>query len=174
MSRQVENVHGVTASSRDKIYDTRGWFLPALTHDDPGNNWILQNFSRSEPGTLRGLHYQNPHPQNKFLVLLEGTLQDIVADLRPDSPTYQKFAVYHLDADGRNQLFIPKGCAHGFLTTGKKPALVSYHADAPYSPGDEKTLAWNAPAWNFPWLHSNPILSEKDQGLSPSENPADS
>ncbi|MGJ8642278.1 MAG: dTDP-4-dehydrorhamnose 3,5-epimerase family protein [Luteolibacter sp.] len=163
MHSQVENIHGVTLTTKPKIYDARGWFLPAMGNDDPQQQWILQNISQSLPGVLRGMHYQDPHPQAKLLTLIEGSLQDIVADLRPDSPTHGKFAVYQLDADEKNQLHIPKGCAHGFLVTGTKPALISYLADAPYHPESEKTLAWNHPDWNFPWLTDSPILSQKDQ-----------
>lgn len=168
MNRQSETIHGVSVSASARICDERGWFLPALTEHDSGPEWVLQNFSRSEPGTLRGLHYQDPDPQGKFMVLLEGTLQDIVADLRPDSPTYHRFAVYDLDADKWNRIFVPKGCAHGFLVTSNHPALISYLTDAPYRPEAEKTLYWNDPKWNFPWQSSRPILSPKDQGPPPS------
>ncbi|MFK7850778.1 MAG: dTDP-4-dehydrorhamnose 3,5-epimerase family protein [Akkermansiaceae bacterium] len=165
MHEQVENIHGVIISVRPRIKDSRGWFLPAMGNDDPEQSWILQNISRSEPGVLRGLHFQDPCPQAKLLTLFEGQVQDIVADLRPDSPTKGNFAVYHLDADGRNQLRIPKGCAHGFLVTGNDSALISYLADAPYLPEHEKTLAWNHPDWSFPWLTDSPVLSQKDQGV---------
>jgi len=171
MDRQTETIHGVILSSSAKIHDERGWLLPALTEHEPQSHWVLQNISRSHPGTLRGLHYQDPHPQSKFLVVLEGTLQDIIADLRPDSPTYQQFAIYSLESHAKNQIFIPKGCAHGFLVTGSETALVSYLADAPYHPEAEKTLAWNHPNWNFPWLHPHPILSLKDQGPPLSDDP---
>lgn len=164
MERQTKSIHGVIPSTRTRIHDERGWFLPTLTENDPSHGWILQNISLSQPGTLRGLHYQDPFPQSKFLMLLEGTLQDIVADLRPDSPTYQRFAVYHLDAKAQNQLLVPKGCAHGFLVTSAGPALISYLTDAPYRPQAEKTLFWNDPEWNFPWSNPSPILSAKDQG----------
>ena len=163
MHSQIENIHGVTIAAKPKRHDQRGWFLPAIGNDDPHPDWILQNISQSEPGVLRGMHYQDPHPQSKLLTVIEGTLQDIVADLRPDSPTYGKYAVYHLAADGKNQLHIPKGCAHGFLVTGDSPALISYLADSPYLPESEKTLPWNHPDWNFPWLTDSPILSQKDQ-----------
>lgn len=163
MHPQTDNIHGVTLTAKPKLHDSRGWFLPAMGNDDPHPHWILQNISRSEPGVLRGMHFQDPHPQAKLLTLIEGALQDIVADLRPDSPTFGKFAVYHLDADSQNQLHIPAGCAHGFLVTGETPALISYLADAPYRPDCEQTLAWNHPDWNFPWLTDTPILSAKDQ-----------
>lgn len=163
MHSQVENIHGVTLAAKSKIHDQRGWFLPAMGNDDPHPNWILQNISLSEPGVLRGMHYQYPHPQSKLLTVIEGTVQDIVADLRPDSPSFGKYSVYLLDADGENQLHIPRGCAHGFLVTGDRPALISYLADAPYLPASEKTLVWNHPDWNFPWLTDSPVLSQKDQ-----------
>jgi dTDP-4-dehydrorhamnose 3,5-epimerase len=164
MNREIENIHGVTIATRAKLHDERGWFLPALKEEGPHSDWVLQNISHSHPGTLRGLHYQDPHPQSKLLTLIEGSAQDIIADLRPDSPTYQQFAVYHLDARAENQLYIPKGCAHGFLVTGTSPALVSYLADAPYRPDSERTLLWNHPDWNFPWLTKSPVISQKDQG----------
>jgi len=164
MHSQVESIHGVTIATKPKIHDPRGWFLPVMGDGDPHSEWILQNISRSEPGVLRGMHYQEPCSQNKLLTLIEGTLQDIIADLRPDSPTFQKYAVYHLNAEAENQLHIPKGCAHGFLVTGTIPALISYLADGPYLPACEKTLPWNHPDWNFPWLKESPVLSPKDRG----------
>ncbi|QTN32472.1 dTDP-4-dehydrorhamnose 3,5-epimerase family protein [Akkermansiaceae bacterium] len=163
MHSQAENIHGVIIAAKPRIHDTRGWFLPAMGNDGAHPGWILQNISQSQPGVLRGLHYQEPHPQAKLLTLIEGTVQDIVADLRPDSPTFGRYSVYHLDAAGINQLHIPKGCAHGFLVTGESPALISYLADAPYLPECENTLAWNHPDWGFPWLTDSPILSDKDQ-----------
>lgn len=166
MHSQVENIHGVTIAAKRRIHDPRGWFLPAMGNDGPHSVWVLQNISRSHPGVLRGLHYQDPHPQSKLLTVIEGTVQDIVADLRPGSPTYGKYAVYHLDADGENQLHIPKGCAHGFLVTGDRPALITYLADAAYHPECEKTLAWNDPDWDFPWQTDSPILSQKDREIT--------
>ena len=163
MHAQTENIHGVTLAAKPRIHDPRGWFLPAMGNEDPHPAWILQNISKSEPGVLRGLHYQDPNPQGKLLTLIEGNVQDIIADLRPDSPTFGKFAVYYLNADADNQLHIPKGCAHGFLVTGDKPALIAYLADAPYFPECEKTLAWNHPDWSFPWETDSPILSPKDR-----------
>lgn len=164
MHRQVEKIHGVTLSAKAMIHDQRGWFLPALDKNSPNEKWVLQNISLSQPGVLRGLHYQDPHPQSKLITLIQGQVQDIIADLRPDSPTYQKFAVHHLEAGAENQLHIPKGCAHGFLVTGSSPALLSYLTDAPYLPASEKTLPWNHPDWKFPWLTDSPILSPKDLG----------
>lgn len=163
MPRQIDRIQGVELTTRQRLHDERGWFLPALTEGDPPLPWVLLNFSHSEPGALRGLHYQDPHPQNKFLMLLAGALQDIVADLRPDSPTYQCFAEYDLEASGPNQIFVPRGCAHGFLVVGDEPALVAYLGDAPYRPEAEKTLFWDDPAWKFPWRHGAPILSPKDR-----------
>lgn len=163
MHSQVENIHGVTIAAKPRLHDPRGWFIPAVGNGDAHPGWILQNISRSQPGVLRGLHYQDPNAQAKLLTVIEGTLQDIVADLRIDSPTFGKYAVYHLDADGQNQLHIPKGCAHGFLVTGSSSALITYLADAPYLPECEKTLAWNHSEWNFPWQTDSPILSQKDR-----------
>ena len=150
MPCQVAAIPGLIVRRKPKIADRRGWFLPALDNSDPPGGWLLQNIARSHPGVLRGMHFQDPEPQTKLLTLIEGSVQDIVADLRPDSPTYLTFAVHHLEAAGENQLLIPKGCAHGFLVTGTVPALFSYLADAPYRPDCEKTLRWDHPDWSFP------------------------
>ncbi len=104
MHSQVEDLPGVILSRKSKVFDSRGWFLPALALSDPKADWILQNISYSEPGVLRGLHYQDPFPQAKLLTLVNGTIQDIIADLRPHSPTYGCYAVYFLDGESNNQL----------------------------------------------------------------------
>ena len=165
MNRQVENITGVITRTVTRINDQRGWFSPALNQDDTNiqSSWILQNISLSKPKVLRGLHYQTNHPQTKIITLISGEIQDIVADLRPDSPTYNQFAVYNLNYKNINQIYIPKGCAHGFLVTSSEDALITYLTDAPYDPTSEQTLPWNHPDWNFPWKTKENIISEKDK-----------
>ena len=164
MHQSTANISGVWTNSAPFFQDSRGWLCPAMTNTTPikNINWVLQNISRSKHNVLRGLHYQTTNPQSKFITLIEGEIQDIIADLRPDSPTYGQFSCYDLSAKKENQIFIPKGCAHGFLVTSEEDALISYLADDVYTPEAEKTLLWNHPDWNFPWKNSSPILSEKD------------
>ena len=148
--------------------DERGDFRALLKDGDPelrGRHepWVLQNVSVSKPGTLRGLHYQNPTWQAKLLTVLEGSIQDVAVDLRPESREYGRWISFELEAGGIDQVFIPRGFAHGFLVTGPLPASVVYLADAPYRPEDEKVLAWDDPKLAIDWLAEPRCLNDRDQ-----------
>ena len=148
--------------------DDRGSFRALLQDNDPElrdrhEAWVLQNVSISKPGTLRGLHYQDPTWQAKLLTVLEGSIQDVAVDLRPESPDYGQWISFELEAGRLDQVFIPRGFAHGFLVTGSQPASVVYLADAPYRPEDEKVLAWNDPKLAIDWLEEPKCLNDRDQ-----------
>ncbi len=110
---------------------------------------------------------QSPHTQAKLLTVLEGSIWDVIVDLREESSTYGFWCYYMLSADGpRNQIFIPSGCAHGFCTPDTS-ATVMYLTDQPWAPDSEMTLSWNDPEMGIPWPIDSPILSAKDtEGIS--------
>lgn len=149
--------------------DDRGTFRALLQDSDMElrglhQPWVLQNFSISRPGTLRGLHYQDPTWQAKLLTVLEGSIQDVVVDLRRDSPDYGRWTSFELEAGRLDQVFVPRGFAHGFLVTGSEPASLVYLADAPYRPEDERILAWNDAALDIAWSEKPKYLAPRDQG----------
>jgi len=128
---------------------------------------VQVNCSVSRPGVLRGLHYQLKFPQAKLVTVAYGAVHDVVVDCRPASPTFGRWAAFDLTADGGEQLYVPRGFAHGFAVLGDAPAAVVYQCDDYYHPGDEGGLLWNSPALAIPWPVRDPVLSEKDRVLPP-------
>jgi dTDP-4-dehydrorhamnose 3,5-epimerase len=126
------------------------------------DRFVQDNFSRSVRGTLRGLHYQEPHAQGKLVMVLEGAVYDVVVDIRRGSPTFGKWHGFDLSADNFRQLYIPPGCAHGFCVISDL-ASVLYKCTDFYSPHDERGIIWNDPTLAISWPVTSPLLSAKDQ-----------
>jgi dTDP-4-dehydrorhamnose 3,5-epimerase len=115
--------------------------------------------------TLRGLHYQAPpFAQDKLVRVLKGRILDVAVDIRKDSPTFGRWASLEVSARAFNQMFIPVGFAHGFLTL-EPDTEVFYKVSAPYSPENDRGIAWNDPEIGIDWpLDGNtPVLSAKDR-----------
>lgn len=93
---------------------------------------------------------------------MRGEIYDAVVDLRKDSPTFGKYVGVILSEYNKYQLYIPRGCAHGFLVLSDV-AEIFYKADSIYAPDHEGGLIWNDSDVNIPWPSDNPILSQKDQ-----------
>jgi dTDP-4-dehydrorhamnose 3,5-epimerase len=132
--------------------------------------FVQDNHSVSVPvGTLRGLHLQLPPcAQGKLVRVVRGRVIDVVVDLRPGSPTRGRHAAIELDAERGNQLWVPRGFAHGFCTTEPETEVI-YKVDAPYAPVAERTLAWNDPTLGIDWPvdEASVTLAAKDAaGLS--------
>ena len=127
--------------------------------------------SRSDRGTVRGLHYQIEHPQGKLCWVLVGDVFDVAVDLRRRSPTFGRWVGTHLSATNRRQIYVPPGFAHGFCVLGEA-AEFCYKCTDFYHPEHERTLLWNDPALAIPWPIQEAKLSEKDQrGLRLEEAP---
>lgn len=148
--------------------DTRGVFIESFSlqhYYDIGitETFLQENVSFSAKGVLRGLHFQKNFPQGKLISVLVGKIYDVVVDLRTESPFFGKHVGIWLDAASYQQLYIPKGCAHGFYVVSES-ALMHYKCTDYYHPEDESGLMWNDPSLFIDWpLIKEPILSEKDQ-----------
>jgi len=147
--------------------DQRGHFCEtfhAQRYTEAGltERFVQDNFSHSIRGTLRGLHYQEPHAQGKLVMVVAGVVYDVVADIRRGSPTFGKWQGFELSSAGYRQLFVPPGCAHGFCVTSEQ-ASVLYKCTDFYSPKDERGIIWNDPALAISWPVAAPLLSPKDQ-----------
>lgn len=154
-----------------KIGDHRGYFLEsynARSFAEAGIDatFVQDNQSLSvQKGTIRGLHFQTPPtPQAKLVRVLKGSIFDVAVDLRAGSPTYGKWCGTNLTADGAEQLFVPRGFAHGFCTL-EANTEVAYKVDNFYAPACDAGLRWNDPDINVAWPVSEAILSEKDGKL---------
>jgi dTDP-4-dehydrorhamnose 3,5-epimerase len=113
-------------------------------------------------GTLRGMHYQTaPHEENKLVSCLRGSVFDVVLDLRPASATYRRWAGVTLTAEGFETLFIPKGCAHGFLTL-TDDAVVHYEISSFYEPGSARGVRYDDPAFAIAWPMAPVVINTRD------------
>jgi dTDP-4-dehydrorhamnose 3,5-epimerase len=148
--------------------DERGFFARAFCQNELAehglpNEIVQANLSfNHKRGTLRGMHMQvPPHGEDKMVRCIAGAIWDAIVDLRPGSPTYLKWFGVELSAANRLMLYVPKGFAHGYqsLTDGSE---VLYMVTQFYTPGAERGLRWNDPAFGIPWPVSDPILSPKD------------
>jgi len=148
--------------------DERGFFARAfckneLAEHGLANDVVQANLSfNHKRGTLRGMHMQAPpHGEDKMVRCIAGAIWDAIVDLRPGSPTYLKWFGVELSAANRLMLYVPKGFAHGYqsLTDGSE---VLYMVTQFYTPGAERGLRWNDPAFGIPWPVGDPILSPKD------------
>ena len=115
--------------------------------------------------TLRGMHYQAaPHAEVKLVRVTRGALWDVIVDLRRESPTFRKHFAIVLSAHAGNQLYIPKGMAHGFQTL-EDGTEVSYQISEPYAPEAACGYRWDDPAFAIPWPEPVTVISEKDRNL---------
>lgn len=154
--------------------DARGFFLERWRQGVPGlpTAWAQDNQSRSQRGTLRGLHYQlSAHAQGKLVGVTRGKILDVAVDLRRGAPTFGQHVTAVLDDESMHQLWVPRGFAHGFLVLSDV-ADVLYKTDAPYAPAAERGIRWDDPAlaidWRAPGAEAGdwrPLVSEKDAAL---------
>ena len=149
------------------IYDARGFFMETYqqaTFAELGimDTFVQDNHSQSTKGTLRGLHYQLHHPQAKLCRAVEGEVLDVAVDIRLGSPYFGKWTSVLLSAQAQNQLYVPAGFAHGFLTLSERVQFV-YKCSSFYDPGDECGIRWNDPDVKIDWGTDSPLISEKDQ-----------
>jgi dTDP-4-dehydrorhamnose 3,5-epimerase len=115
--------------------------------------------------TLRGMHYQvDPHGECKLVRCVRGAVWDVALDLRPDSPSYLKWTGLRLDPEGSTSLFIPTGCAHGFLSL-TDDAVVEYMIDVPYVPEAARGVRWNDPRFGIEWPAQPKVISDHDRDL---------
>ncbi len=153
---------------KPEVYrDDRGFFLETYRESHLAErgidvHFVQDNLSKSQKGTVRGLHYQIEQQQDKLLMVMQGTILDVAVDLRKDSPTFGKYSATELSSENKHQMFIPKGFAHGFSVLSDE-ALVYYKCSDYYLPEGERGLLWNDPQLGIDWKVDSPTISEKDQ-----------
>lgn len=155
--------------------DKRGAFMEDYSRRDfetariPGE-FVQDNYSMSvETGVLRGLHYQAPpHAQAKLIRVLRGRIFDAAVDIRRGSPTYGQHVSVELAAGSGQQVYIPTGFAHGFLTM-EPDTEIAYKVTDYYSPESDFGLRWDDPEIGIDWplAGAAPLLSDKDKDNPP-------
>lgn len=150
--------------------DNRGFFSetyskPAFTAAGLDLDFVQDNHSLSAAvGVLRGLHFQIPPcAQDKLVRVVRGRIFDVAVDIRRGSPTFGKWVGAEISADAWNQILVPVGFAHGFVTL-EPDTEVLYKVSAPYAPEHDRGLAWDDPEVGIAWPlgGARPTLSDKD------------
>jgi dTDP-4-dehydrorhamnose 3,5-epimerase len=149
--------------------DDRGFFSEVWNHArfaEAGipTQFVQDNVSLSRTkGVLRGLHFQAPPvAQAKLVRVSRGSIFDVGVDIRRSSPTFGRWAGVVLSAEKWNQLYVPEGFAHGFVTL-EDDTEVTYKVSAAYSPEHDRSIRFDDPAIGIDWpLDGEPVLSDKD------------
>jgi dTDP-4-dehydrorhamnose 3,5-epimerase len=152
--------------------DDRGYFYESYNQklfkeSDIDAEFIQDNQSMSQKGTLRGLHAQAPpKAQGKLVRVIQGRVLDVAVDIRKNSPTYGKHVSIQLSGDNHKMLWVPPGFLHGFLTL-EDDTIFSYKVTNLYEKNAEIGVSWNDPDLNINWEINldEVILSEKDKQL---------
>ena len=163
-----------------RFADSRGWFSESWNRSRFENWGIKGDFCQDNhslsrtAGTLRGIHFQHPpFAQAKLVRCVRGAIWDVAVDLRAASPTFGKWVASELSAESGDELFIPAGYGHGFITL-QADSEVIYKVDAPYAPEVDGGVIWNDPALAIGWplVEGAPHLSDKDAKLGGLEGQA--
>jgi len=149
--------------------DSRGFFketFQAERYREAGIEYtfVQDNYSRSQKGVLRGLHYQITKPQGKLVSCLKGAVFDVAIDVDPISGTFGQYVGIELTEDNNRQFWVPPGYAHGFCVL-TDTADFQYKCTDYYDLSDEGGLIWNDPDVAIDWPIDQPLLSDKDSKL---------
>ena len=153
--------HGDDRGFFSEVWKKAEWAEAGIDLD-----FVQDNHSHSaEQGVIRGLHYQlEPFAQDKLVRVTRGSIFDVAVDIRRSSPTFGNWVGVVLSAKEWNQLLVPRGFAHGFLTL-EPDCEVQYKVTAAYSPENDRAIRFDDPAIGIDWPldGTTRILSEKDR-----------
>lgn len=158
-----------------RIADARGWFcetysIASLAAHDVTELFVQDNQSQSNfAGTIRGIHFQRPpHAQGKLVRCTKGAIMDYAVDLRRGSPTYAQHVAAELTAENGDQLWIPPGFGHAFVTLVDETD-VAYKVTDTYAADCDSGIRWNCPGVGIDWPlpKTGAVLSDKDRALPP-------
>lgn len=153
----------------EKRSDQRGFFARMWCRkefEDHGlvSQVVQTNISYNiKKGTIRGMHFQiDPYQETKLVRCTRGAIYDVIIDLRADSPTYGEWTGVELSADNYRMIYVPKNFAHGFQTLADDTE-VTYQVTEFYTPGAERGLRYDDPAFGIIWPLPVSVISEKDK-----------
>ena len=158
-------LEGVRFFVRPAHPDHRGSFRRVFSETEYreiciSDSFVEDNVSVSKQGVLRGLHYD--FRLAKFVQVLQGEIFDAIVDVRPSSPSFGAWEGFYLTAQGCEQLYVPRGFAHGFYVLSES-AIVAYKQTAPYDPQSEGQVRFDDPEIGISWpLSGAPLISAKD------------
>ncbi|GAB1445499.1 MAG: dTDP-4-dehydrorhamnose 3,5-epimerase [Cyclobacteriaceae bacterium] len=169
MEIKTTPIEGLLEITPKVFPDNRGWFIELYKNSlfaevNPSIKFVQENLSFSKKGVIRGLHLQlEPFAQAKLVTVVHGKILDVVVDLRKGSNNFGNVFKCILDGENHKMLYVPEGFAHGF--SALEDSYFYYKCTNTYSPKHETGIRWNDSQLNIDWEISNPIISEKDQGL---------
>lgn len=168
MTFQETKLSGVFEIHFEPLHDSRGFFARSWCQKEFENHGldpkVVQcNVSfNARKGTLRGMHYQAaPNAEAKLVRCTTGSVYDVVIDLRPQSPTFKQWIAAVLTSEQRNMIYVPEGCAHGFLTLEDRTE-VFYQMSEFYNPESARGVRWDDPAFQIVWPAKVEVISERD------------
>lgn len=149
--------------------DERGFFARSWCREEFRSNGLSSDLAQcnisfnARKGTLRGMHYQTPpFEEAKVVRCIKGSIYDVVLDLRPDSSTFKQWVGAELSAINRNMIYVPEGCAHGFLTL-EDETEVFYQMSESYHPESARGVRWDDPQFGIEWPGEVVVISERDR-----------
>lgn len=152
----------------EPLSDERGFFARTFDSAEFRARGLATSFPQcslsfnTRRGTLRGMHFQGePDAEAKLVRCTLGAVWDVVLDLRRDSPAYRRSFTTELSAEARNTVYVPEGCAHGFITL-TDGAEVFYQISRPYQAHASRGVRWNDPAFSIDWPLEPAVISERD------------
>lgn len=165
-------IRGCYLIKRDIPQDNRGYFSRLADTDEFKSNGLNGEFvqisasKNYRKGTLRGLHMQiQPSAEEKLVCCVDGEVFDVCVDLRKDSDTYLQYCSAVLSEENGKAFYIPKGCAHGFISLKDETRLI-YFMTAAHNPEAERGYRWDDPAFSIKWPVAPKIISDKDSAWS--------
>jgi dTDP-4-dehydrorhamnose 3,5-epimerase len=172
MEIQATKIPGLLILKPKVLGDSRGFFFEGYNQErynavGINDTFIQDNYSSSQFGVIRGLHYQlAPYAQSKLVQVLAGKVLDVAVDLRKGSPTFGQYEAVVLSDENRWQFYIPRGFAHGFSVLSEQ-ALFHYKCDNLYNPQVERGIHYNDPVLSIDWMvdAQSAVVSPKDQVL---------
>lgn len=166
---QETKLPGVFEIQLEPLPDDRGFFARSWCQKEFEDHALNPNVVQcnvsfnTRKGTLRGMHYQAaPGAEAKLVRCTSGSIYDVVIDLRPQSPTFKNWIAAVLTSERRNMIYVPEGCAHGFLTLEDKTE-VFYQMSEFYSPELSRGVRWDDPAFRIAWPATVEMISERDR-----------
>jgi dTDP-4-dehydrorhamnose 3,5-epimerase len=162
-------LRGVFEIEIERHIDERGFFARTWCKKEFEEHGLDSRVAQSSTsfnarrGTMRGVHYQAaPNAETKIVRCTQGSVYDVVLDLRADSATFKKWIAVILSAEQRNMIYIPEGCAHGFLTLADNTEVL-YQMTEFFAPESARGVRWNDPAFGITWPEKVEVISERDR-----------
>lgn len=154
----------IEAKPDERGFFARTWCRTEFEAQGLAGNLVQCSLSfNKRKGTLRGMHYQiGPYEEAKLIRCTQGAIYDVVLDLRPRSPAFKDWIGVELTAGKRNMMYVPQGCAHGFLTLEDQSEVI-YQMSEFQNPESARGVRWDDPAFQIKWPAKVEVISERDR-----------